>query len=70
MFLYCNHETVKQVFQVILIHFLLISTESETFQQTGQTISQSDSDSIENHFSRQTETFLIHSESGTIPNAP
>jgi hypothetical protein len=27
-------ETVKQVFQVILNHFLLISTESETFQQT------------------------------------
>jgi hypothetical protein len=58
------------VFQVILIHFLLISTESETFQQTGQTTSQSDSDSTENHFSGETETFLFLSESGTVPNAP
>jgi hypothetical protein len=55
---------------VILIHFLLISTKFEMFQQTGQTISQSDSDSTENHFSREAEMFLIHSESGTIPNAP
>jgi hypothetical protein len=69
-FLYFNYETAKYVFQVILIHFLLISTESETFQQMGQTISQSDSDSTENHFSRETETFLIHSESGTVPNTP
>jgi hypothetical protein len=35
-FLYCNRETTKYVFQVILIHFLLIFTESETFQQTGK----------------------------------
>jgi hypothetical protein len=33
-------------------------------------ISQSDSDSIENHFSGETETFLLLSESGTVPNAP
>jgi hypothetical protein len=58
------------VFEVILIHFILISTESEVLQQTGQTISQGDSDSTENHFSRETETFLIHSESGTVPNTP
>jgi hypothetical protein len=43
---------------VILIHFLLIYTESETFQQTIQTISQSDSDSTENHFSGETKTFF------------
>jgi hypothetical protein len=47
---------------VILIHFLLISTDSETFQQTSQTISQDDSDLTENHFSRETEMFLIHNE--------
>jgi hypothetical protein len=58
------------MFQVILIHFLLIFTESETFQQTGQTISQSNSDSIENHFSGETEMFLFLSESGTVPNTP
>jgi hypothetical protein len=33
-------------------------------------ISQSDSDSIKNHFSGKTETFLFLSESGTVPNAP
>jgi hypothetical protein len=55
---------------VIQIHFLLIFTESKTFQQTGQTISQVDSDSTDNHFSRETEMFLIHSESGTVPNTP
>jgi hypothetical protein len=55
---------------VILIHFLLIFIESETFQQTGQMISQGDSDLTENHFSRETETFLIHSESGAVPNTP
>jgi hypothetical protein len=58
------------VFQVILIHFLLISTESETFQQTGQTISQSDSDSTEKHFSGKTEMFLFLSESEAVLNAP
>jgi hypothetical protein len=47
---------------MILIHFLLIFTESEMFQQMGQTISQDDSDSTKNYFSRETETFLIHSE--------
>jgi hypothetical protein len=40
------------------------------FQQTGQMISQGDSDSTENNFSRETETFLIHNESGTVPNTP
>jgi hypothetical protein len=44
---------------VILIHFLLISTESKMFQQTGQTISQSDSDLIENHFSGEIEMFMF-----------
>jgi hypothetical protein len=58
------------MFQVIQIHFLLIFTESKTFQQMGQTISQVDSDSTDNHFSRETEMFLIHSESGTVPNTP
>jgi hypothetical protein len=33
-------------------------------------ILQSDSDSTENHFSRETETFLFLSESGTVPNTP
>jgi hypothetical protein len=69
-FLYCSRETVKQVFQVILIHFLLISTESEMFQQMSQTILQSGPDSTENHFSGETETFLFLSESGTVPNTP
>jgi hypothetical protein len=54
------------MFQVILIYFLLISTKSET----SQTISQSDSDSTENHFSRETETFLFLSESVTVLNMP
>jgi hypothetical protein len=52
------------VFQVILIHFLLIFTESETFQQTSQTILQSYSDLSLNHFSVETKTFLFLSESG------
>jgi hypothetical protein len=56
------------VFQVILIHFLLTSTKFETFQQTGQTISQSDSDSTENHFPREAKTFLFLSEFRTVPN--
>ncbi len=55
---------------MILIRLLLIFTESETFQQTSQTISQSDSDSTENHFSGETEMFLSLSESGVVPNAP
>jgi hypothetical protein len=55
---------------VILIYFLLIFTESEAFQQMGQTISQGDSDSTENHFLRETEIFLIYSESGTVPSTP
>jgi hypothetical protein len=57
------------MFQVILIHFFLIFTEFETFQQTDQMISQKDSDSTENHFSREIKTFLIYSESEIIPNA-
>jgi hypothetical protein len=60
----------KYVFQVIMIHFLLIFTESETFQQTDQTILQSDSDLIDNYFLRETKIFLIHSEFGTVSNAP
>jgi hypothetical protein len=44
----------KMVFQVILIHFFLIFTKSEMFQQTSQMILQSDSDSIKNHFSGET----------------
>jgi hypothetical protein len=60
----------KQVFQVIRIHFLLISVEFETFQQMCQMISQSDFDSTENHFLRETETFLFLSESRIVPNAP
>jgi hypothetical protein len=60
----------KKVFQVIMIHFLLISAESEMFQQTGQTISQIDYDSTENHFLGETKMFLFFSESGTVPNAP
>jgi hypothetical protein len=32
-------------------------------------ISQSDSDSTENHFLRETEMFMFLSESGTVPNA-
>jgi hypothetical protein len=56
------------VFQVILIHFILISTESKTFQQTCQTISQSDFDLTENHFSGETETFLFLIEYGTALN--
>jgi hypothetical protein len=67
-FLYCNCEIAKYVFQMILIHFLLIFTESKTFQQTGQTISQSDSDSTKNHFSEETEMLMFLSESRTIPN--
>jgi hypothetical protein len=55
---------------VILIDLLLIFTESEMFQQTGQSISQNDYDSTENHFSREIKIFLIHSESGTVSNAP
>jgi hypothetical protein len=55
---------------VILIDLLLIFTESEMFQQTGQSISQNDYDSTENHFSREIETFLIHSKSETVSNAP
>jgi hypothetical protein len=51
---------------VILIHFLLIFTESKTFQQTGQIISQSDSDSTKNHFSG----VLFLSESRTVRNTP
>jgi hypothetical protein len=56
------------VFQVILIHLLLTSTKFETFQQTGQTISQSDSDSTENHFPGEAKTFLFLSEFRTVPN--
>jgi hypothetical protein len=44
---------------MILIHFLLIFTESETFQQTSQIILQSYSDSAMNHFSVETETFMF-----------
>jgi hypothetical protein len=69
-FFYCNRETTKYVFQVILIHFLLIFTESKTFQQMSQTISQSNYDLTENHFSREIKTFLFLSGSGTVPNAP
>jgi hypothetical protein len=60
----------KMVFQVILIHFLLISTKSEMFQQMSQAISQSDSDSTENHFSRETKMFLFLGESRIVPNTP
>jgi hypothetical protein len=55
---------------VNLIHFLLISIESEIFQQTDQMLSQSDSDSIKNHFFRKTKIFLIYNKSETITNAP
>jgi hypothetical protein len=55
---------------VILIHFLLISTKSETFQQTSQMILQSDFDSTKNNFLGETETFMFLSESGTVPSAP
>jgi hypothetical protein len=56
------------MFQVILIHFLLIFTESETFQQTSQIISQSDYDLTENHFLRETKTFLFLIKSETVSN--
>jgi hypothetical protein len=36
----------------------------------GQTILQGNSDSTKNHFSRETETFLIYSESETVPSTP
>jgi hypothetical protein len=58
------------VFQVILIHFILVSTKSEMFQQMSQSVLQNDYDSIKNYFSRKTKTFLFHSESRIIPNAP
>jgi hypothetical protein len=67
-FLYHNHETIKYVFQLVMIHFLLISTKSKIFQQTGKTISQNDSDSTESYFSGEIETFLFLSEFGIIPN--
>jgi hypothetical protein len=43
---------------VILIHFFLISTKYEIFQQTSQTILQSDSNSIENYFLKEAKIFL------------
>jgi hypothetical protein len=43
---------------VILIHLLLIFTESKMFQQTDQMILKGDSDSTENYFLIETETFL------------
>jgi hypothetical protein len=55
---------------VILIHFLLIFTKFETFQQTRQTISQSDSNSTENYFLRETKIFMFLTESRTVPNTP
>jgi hypothetical protein len=39
------------------------------FQQTCQKISQSDSDSTENHFSVEIETLLFLSKSKTVPSA-
>jgi hypothetical protein len=47
-----------------------MSIESETFQQTSQTILQSDSNLTDNHFSGETKMFLFLNESITIPNAP
>jgi hypothetical protein len=48
---------VEYVFQVILIYFNIIFTESETFQQMDQTILESNSDSIENYFLRELKHF-------------
>jgi hypothetical protein len=53
-----------------MIHFLLIFTGSETFQQTSQTILQNDLDSADNHFLGETEMFLFLSESETVSNIP
>jgi hypothetical protein len=51
-----------------LIHLLHISTESKIFQQTSQTISQSDSDSTENHFLKEIKIFLFLNKSEIVPN--
>jgi hypothetical protein len=53
---------------MILMHLVLIFTESKMFQQISQIILQNNSNSTENHFSGEAETFLFLTEFGTVPS--